>query len=129
VTNAEAITRAAPTVLVVEDDDDTRAEISELLEESGYQVATARNGQDAQLYLRQRPAPACMVLDLWMPVMDGWALAAEMTAGRLPRVPFIVVTAAASYWGYPTPPGRVLRKPANPVRLLALVEDAVRGRA
>jgi CheY-like chemotaxis protein len=128
VTTAEPLPTPAPTVLVVEDDDDTRAEIRDLLEEQGYQVQTARNGEDAQQYLRQRPAPACMVLDLWMPVMDGWALAAEMNAGRLPRIPFVVVTAAASYWGYPSPPGQVLRKPASPTRLLALVADAVRGR-
>jgi CheY-like chemotaxis protein len=127
VTNSEVIPLTAPTVLVVEDDDDTRAEIRDLLEEQGYRVATARNGRDAQEYLRQHPVPACMVLDLWMPVMDGWALAAEMNAGRLPRVPVVVVTAAAAYWGYPSPPGRVLRKPASPTRLLALVADAVRG--
>jgi len=129
VTNAHSIPSAAPTVLVVEDDDDTRAEIRALLEEEGYRVATASNGRDAQEYLRHRPVPACMVLDLWMPVMDGWALAAEINAGRLPRVPFVVVTAAAAYWGYPSPPGRVLRKPASPTRLLALVADAVRGTA
>jgi len=122
-------TASVQTVLVVEDDDDTRAAIRELLEEQGYQVATARNGRDAEQYLLERATPACMVLDLWMPVMDGWALAAEINAGRLPRVPFVVVTAAASYWGYPTPPGRVVRKPASPSRLLALVADAVRGNA
>jgi len=129
VTNAESISSNAPTVLVVEDDEDTRAELRELLEEQGYRVATASNGRDAEKYLQQRPTPACMLLDLWMPIMDGWALAAEIDAGRLPRVPFVVVTAAAPYWGYPTPPGRVLRKPASPSRLLALVADAVRGKA
>jgi two-component system, OmpR family, response regulator len=120
---------APPTVLVVEDDDDTRASLQELLEEHGYQVATARNGRDAETYLRHGPTPACVLLDLWMPVMDGWALAAEISAGHLPRVPFIVVTAAESYWGYPTPPNRVVRKPVNPRRILAMVDDAVRGNA
>jgi CheY-like chemotaxis protein len=120
---------APPTVLVVEDDDDTRASLQELLEENGYQVATARNGRDAEAYLRHKPTPACVLLDLWMPVMDGWALAAEIAAGHLPRVPFIVVTAAEAYWGYPTPPNRVVRKPASPRRILALVADAVRGNA
>jgi two-component system nitrogen regulation response regulator NtrX len=129
VTSAPTTSITAPTVLVVDDDDDTRAAISELLEEQGYRVATARNGRDAEQYLLHRPAPACMVLDLWMPVMDGWTLAAEIDAGRLPRVPFVVVTAAAPYWGYPKPPGLVLTKPASPARLLALVDQAVRGKA
>jgi CheY-like chemotaxis protein len=129
VTNPQFSPTPPPTVLVVEDDEDTRAAIRELLEDQGYRVATATNGRDAEQYLRHRPTPDCMVLDLWMPVMDGWALAAEIEAGRLPRVPLVVVTAAASYWGYPSPPGRVLRKPASPARLLALVEDAVKGNA
>jgi DNA-binding NtrC family response regulator len=129
VSNAEGRSTGEPTVLVVEDDDDTRAAICELLEEQGYRAAVACNGQDAERYLRERPAPACIILDLWMPIKDGWALAAEIDAGRLPRVPFVVVTAAAPYWGYPTLPGLVLKKPASPALLLALVAEAVRGTA
>jgi CheY-like chemotaxis protein len=129
VNDTESSRTTALTVLVVEDDDDTRAALRELLEEEGYRVATASNGLDAERYLLARPAPACVVLDLWMPIKDGWALAAEIEAGRLPRVPFVVVTAAAPYWGYPTLPGRVLRKPASPSRLLAVIAEAVRGNA
>ena len=116
-------------MLVVEDDDDTRASLRELLEDEGYEVATARNGRDAESYLRQQPAPDCMLVDLWMPVMSGWALAAQIAAGRLPRVPLIVVTAAEPYWGYPTSIDKVVRKPASTKRLLALVADAIRGNA
>ena len=126
-----ALTRPdqAPTVLVVEDDDDTRDSIRELLEERGYQVVAASNGRDAHTYLRQSTPPACVLLDLWMPVMDGWALAAEMTRGHLPRVPLVVITAAEPHWGYPAPHSRVVRKPLNPARILAVVAEAVRGNA
>src|SRR5690242_16152953 len=89
------------TVLLVDDDDDTRATLEELLHDNGYLVASARNGREAQNYLWTQPRPSCMVLDLWMPVMDGWALAAEIRNGRLPGVPMMVITAAESYWGYP----------------------------
>jgi DNA-binding NtrC family response regulator len=111
------------TVLVVEDDDDTRAAILELLEEHGYGVVGARNGREAQAYLRDGPRPQCMVLDLWMPEMDGWTLAAEMKRGRLPQVPMIVVTAAEPYWGYPG--SIVLRKPLDNQRLLYLVRSLI----
>jgi CheY-like chemotaxis protein len=130
VTTAESIHPAAPpTILVVEDDEDTRASLRDLLEDHGYQVDTASNGRDAQRYLLHRPAPACMLVDLWMPLMDGWALTAEISSGRLPRVPVIVVTAAEPYWGYPAPISRVVRKPVSSKRILSLVADAIQGQA
>ena len=116
-------------MLVVEDDDDTRASLRELLEDQGYLVATASNGRDAEQYLQRGPAPACMLVDLWMPVMDGWTLAAQIACGRLPSVPLIVVTAAEPYWGYPAPISRVVRKPVSSKRILALVAEAIRGAA
>src|SRR5438045_9645090 len=86
--------RTGPTVLLVEDDDDTRLALAELLQEHGYQVEPASNGREAHSYLESHPRPSCMVLDLWMPVMDGWTLAAELRDGRLPSVPMMVITAA-----------------------------------
>jgi CheY-like chemotaxis protein len=74
----------APTILVAEDDDDTRQSLVELLEEHGYRVIAARHGLEAQEYLRKGHGAQCMVMDLWMPEMDGWTLAAEMEQGRLP---------------------------------------------
>src|SRR6185503_17817528 len=108
-------------ILVVDDDDDTRDAIAETLEEQGYLVVRQRTGRQAQQYLSTRKPPACMVLDLMMPDLDGWALAAFMRQGRLPQVPLIVVTAAGDQWGYPAPPEYVLRKPLDPKRLVALV--------
>jgi CheY-like chemotaxis protein len=108
-----------PTVLVAEDDDDTRLSIVELLEDHGYRVIAARHGREAHDYLRTGQRAECMVMDLWMPEMDGWALAAEMKGGALPYIPTIVVTAAEPHLGYPSP--MVIRKPFDALALLDLV--------
>lgn len=110
---------AAPTILVAEDDEDTRQALVELLQDHGYQVVAARHGREAQEYLRKGQPAECMLMDLWMPEMDGWTLAAEMKEGRLPPVPTIVITAAEPRWGYPCP--IVVRKPFDSRQLLGLV--------
>jgi CheY-like chemotaxis protein len=61
----------AAQILIVEDDDDLRSVVSELLRDLGYKVATAMNGRDALDYLRANRPPGLIVLDLMMPVMDG----------------------------------------------------------
>jgi PleD family two-component response regulator len=116
---------AAPTVLLVEDDEDTRICLADLLEEHGYRVVPARNGREAQEYLATHPSPSCMVLDLWMPVMDGWALAAEVASGRLPGVPTMLITAAEGFGGYPLNPRYVLRKPLDGGKFLRMVDGLV----
>src|SRR4051812_35074808 len=72
-------TRARP-VLVVEDDEDLRTELAELLREEGYEVVEAANGERALAYLldAQKPWPAVMLLDLMMPVMNGRELLAVL---------------------------------------------------
>jgi len=109
------------TILVVEDDEDTRDAIVETLEDHGYRVVQQKDGRQAEHYLSHNVPPACMVLDLMLPGIDGWALASFMRQGRLPMIPMVVVTAAGDHWGYPAPPDRVLKKPLDPHRLLDLV--------
>jgi CheY-like chemotaxis protein len=110
------------TVLVVEDDDDTRVTLEELLRDHGYEVVPLNNGRAAEEYLRTNAPPACMVLDLWMPEMNGWTLAASMRRGQLPMVPTVVVTAAEPHWGYPSVARKVLRKPLDADVLLQAVQ-------
>jgi CheY-like chemotaxis protein len=117
-----------PTILVVEDDADTRAALCELLTERGYAVVGVEDGQKAHEYLSAK-TPAAVVLDLWMPVMDGWSLTAEVLVGNLPSVPIVVVTAASAGFAYPVPSRHVLRKPVNPDRLVRLIEEVVSARA
>jgi CheY-like chemotaxis protein len=116
----------SPTVLVVDDDADIRSSICDFLRDHGYTPVTAENGRAAQDYLRDHPAPACLILDLWMPEVDGLTLAAQIQSGPLPHVPMILVTAGSSDRGYPVPARYVMRKPLDPERLLRLVSELAR---
>ena len=83
-----------PRILVVEDDDDAREAMVALLQMKGYRAVPAGNGKEALDYLHQAPVPDLIILDLWMPVMDGWQFRAEQIKDpRLKKVPVIVVTA------------------------------------
>ena len=84
-----------PTVFIIEDDVDTRDMLGRFLELEGYHVELASNGRQA-LELLGRGAPAnVIVLDLMMPVMDGWEFRRrQIEDGRLRNIPTIVVSAA-----------------------------------
>jgi DNA-binding response OmpR family regulator len=84
----------APSVLVVEDDDDIRASLLEFLDDHGYLARGAANGREGLTALSDGARPAVIILDLMMPVMDGWAFRAELH--RLPAfsgVPIVVISA------------------------------------
>jgi DNA-binding response OmpR family regulator len=83
------------TVFIVEDDVDTREMLGRFLELEGYQVESAPNGK-AALELLDAGSPACVILlDLMMPVMDGWQFRHEQTQhAALADIPVIVVSAA-----------------------------------
>jgi len=71
-------------VLVVDDEPDIRVTVKEILEDEGYQVATAENGLQARQMLRDR-RPDALLLDIWMPDLDGISLLKEWAAeGQLP---------------------------------------------
>lgn len=74
-------------VLIVEDDDDLRAALAEIVAAAGYPVGTAADGREAVAVARVEP-PALVLLDLQMPVMDGHAALAALRdlPGHLPVV-------------------------------------------
>lgn len=81
-------------VLVVEDDVDIRAVIRIALEAEGYTVATVGNGREALEYLRGVGIPRLILLDLMMPVMDGWQFRAVQQADPAwAGIPVVVVSA------------------------------------
>jgi CheY-like chemotaxis protein len=87
---------AVPQILVVEDDSDIREDLAELLRDEGYRVTTAGNGAEALEQLRSQRTPCLILLDLMMPVMDGWEFRRRMLADeRLARVPTVLLTSAA----------------------------------
>ena len=80
-------------ILIVEDDADLRDSLADLLMEEGYQVAGASNGQEALDYLRHAAPPCLILLDLMMPVMNGWEFrAAQEQDPSLSSIPVIVVS-------------------------------------
>jgi CheY-like chemotaxis protein len=84
----------APPVLVVEDDREQRETLCAMLDFEGFDHAEAVNGREALDYLNESPAPCVVLLDLEMPVMNGWDFRVEQLADeRLSRIPVVVVTA------------------------------------
>jgi two-component system response regulator CpxR len=115
-------------MLVVDDDEDIRLSLADLLEESGFQVSLAANGREALARLRTQAAPSLILLDMMMPVMDGWELMEELQIDeRLARIPIVVFSACRK----PAPaamaivPRAVLSKPLSMSQLLAAIERSL----
>ncbi len=82
-------------VLLVEDDDELRSLLSELLELEGFNVASVCNGRQALDHLRAHDHPDLIVLDLMMPVMNGAEFRAEqLLDAELAPIPVVVVSAS-----------------------------------
>ncbi|MGH2451226.1 MAG: response regulator [Candidatus Limnocylindria bacterium] len=84
-------TKARP-VLVVDDDRATRELEREILAENGFRVVEAADGEEALRAIR-REAPACVVLDIQMPGVDGPAFALRLRS-QLRHVPLVILTAS-----------------------------------
>jgi CheY-like chemotaxis protein len=82
-------------ILIVEDDAPIREMLVEILEDEGYPVQGASNGQEAFAALRTIPTlPKLVLLDLMMPVMDGWTFRQKQLQDPLLRgIPIIVLSA------------------------------------
>jgi CheY-like chemotaxis protein len=85
-------------VLVVEDDRDVRDSILEVLEDNEYEPLIASNGMEALEKLRNPDQRPCLILlDVMMPVMDGWSFrAVQSEDAELSSIPVVVLTAHAS---------------------------------
>lgn len=114
-------------LLVVDDDQEIRSALGEALEDAGYTVHSARHGADALAVLRSIPPPAAILLDLFMPEMNGWRFVDQLKhLPDLAHIPIVVITAVGPYWGPPAPPERVLRKPFQTEQLLKLLDEVIR---
>jgi CheY-like chemotaxis protein len=110
-------------VLVVDDDPSIREFVAAALGYEGYCVLTAPDGL-AALELADRHWPALVLLDMRMPVLDGWGFAEAYLDRRGPRAPVGVMTAAedAAAWAEEVGAEGVLSKPFGLEDLLAVVE-------
>lgn len=110
-------------ILVVDDEPTIRAMVAEVLHSEGYDVVTAANGSEA-LGVVAKSQPVLVILDLWMPVLDGPGFARKLADLGL-DVPIVVMT--ASYLAKPiaTEIGArgYLRKPFEISDLLDTVES------
>lgn len=116
---------ASASILLVEDDPDIRDTMSELLEMEGYQLVTSANGRDALAQLQRMQRPCLILLDVMMPIMDGYAFMKGMRAdGQLADIPVVVTSAS-----HKPPEGACayVPKPIDVDELLAVVKTYCRG--
>lgn len=114
-------------VLLIEDDGDTRALMTEFLGQAGYRVIASDEGRKA-LELAGVTRPSLVLLDLRTAGMNGWEfLERRRDEPALARIPVVVVTGEPR----PAPPGvdAVLAKPVSADALLATIARLVRPRA
>jgi CheY-like chemotaxis protein len=122
--------RVGALVLVVDDDTDLRKMTADVLACNGYGVIQAQHGREGIARLVQ-DTPDLVVLDLNMPVMDGWEFCAEqqrLLDGRLASIPVVLVTGAegAGAHGLTLKAVGVVEKPFDPERLLATITAALK---
>ncbi len=114
-------------VMIVEDDFDARESLAAVLSSEGYTVALAEHGQAALEQLRRSPSNFCLILlDLFMPVMNGWAFRDEqVNDADLATIPVVVITADASAARRAAGLGvaATMTKPIDFDRLLKLVDQ------
>ena len=119
-------------VLVVDDDLDIREALADILEDRGFEVMTAANGREALTLLRKLDTPpAVILLDLMMPIMDGYGFLEEHRKdASLASIPVAIITA-----GHGVDRSRldevapIVPKPINVPRLFGMLDDLARRSA
>jgi two-component system chemotaxis response regulator CheY len=122
--------RPPPMVLVVDDDPDHRLLVREVLEAEGYQVETANHGREALDRLHAGLVPNVIVLDLIMPVMDGWAFVSALKRDpAVASIPVVVTTQAGNRTLASAPVSAAyLNQPFDVTKLLQTVEVCLQRR-
>ena len=109
-------------ILVVEDNDDVREMMTVTLQLEGHDVSTAVNGRDALDKLRAGERPCVILLDLMMPVMNGWEFRRAIEGDPiLKSVPVVIVSAATAELLHKTDAAAYLPKPLDMDQLLDVV--------
>jgi len=110
--------------MVVEDDEAIRETLRVALEMEGYVVFCAEDGREALETLPRIPRPCLILLDLMMPVMNGWELAEALAADEaLATIPVVVVTAFADRAAKVKKARGLLKKPVQLDVLLGTVRQ------
>jgi CheY-like chemotaxis protein len=111
-------------ILIVEDDRDLRDTLREALELEGYVAVSVENGRAALRHLATGAKPCMILLDLMMPVMDGWTFRQELLKDRaLAAIPVIVMTAATAARASAVTSQAILYKPLHMGRVIDVVQE------
>lgn len=117
-------------VLVVEDDPDGLATMIDILELSGYEAVGASNGREALQRLASGELPDLILLDLMMPVMNGWQFReAQRRSPRLAGIPVVITSADRDAQRVAQDLGvaALLTKPMAVKDLMATVDRCIRA--
>ena len=115
-----------PLIMVVDDDDDFREALEEVLLAEGFRVVAAANGEEALRHFRLGVTPNLVLLDLWMPHMDGWQLRRHMEDDpALENIPVVVMTAAHAPDAVGLHVREVIAKPAPIFDIVSVVQRNV----
>ena len=123
--NTEKVSEGTRTILVVDDDDDIRTVVCHNLESDGFHVMSA-NGGDAAMELLDHETPDLVILDIMMPVRDGYDVLAELRArpdtAELPVVLLTAKRAESDIWeGWSSGADYYMTKPFEVGELLRFV--------
>lgn len=120
--------KSKPTVLIIDDDDGFQIRLSALLRRAGYYVASASNGDEAlRLLEADNTMPDVIVLDLVMPVMDGWRFREiQEKSPKIGHIPVVVVADAPIEKEYyqSLRANAVVRKPIDRAKILRVIDKA-----
>ena len=113
------------TILVVEDEDESRQVLMQILELEGFKAVGACNGVEAIGYLRTSDPPCLIILDLLMPGMNGMQFrTALLEVAELAKIPVVVVSALDSSTVADLGVVRAFRKPLDIDALLRIVRES-----
>lgn len=114
-------------ILIIEDDEGIRETLAELLGLSGFTVATAKNGKEGLALLAERDAPCLILLDLMMPIMNGWEFLEILEKEHqhvLATIPVTITSAALDVTHLQQRYGcSCLKKPVGLERLVTLAKE------
>jgi CheY-like chemotaxis protein len=116
-----------PLIMIVDDDVDIRNTVANILEDEGYRVAKAGNGQEALAYLTTpgAPRPDLILLDMMMPIMDGATFhERQQQLPQIATIPVVTFTAFGAPADIAWAAGR-LSKPLRLETLLSLIAKHV----
>jgi CheY-like chemotaxis protein len=109
-------------ILIVDDDEELRETLGELLSEEGFEIVEAGDGADALTRLSKEAHPNLILLDLMMPNMDGWQFHRELQKnGALASIPVVVMTAAGQRISNTIDVKDVLHKPFTLDEVIAII--------